>query len=154
MAKVEIFWINRGQLLFEQALQHYQKLLRPHMNLSIETLKPLTQSALPPLQIRRQEGERLMGRWAGGSTVVGLSPEGRLMDSLEFSRWLDLRLADPATLVFTIGGAHGLSDEVKGRCRELISFSPLTFSHELCLTVLLEQLYRACSILRNHPYHK
>ncbi len=84
--------------------------------------------------------------------LVALDPAGRAMDSAAFARWLErLQNSGPRDLVFLVGGAEGLPEEVR-RGTELISLSKLTMPHELARVVLLEQIYRAFTILRNFPY--
>ncbi len=95
------------------------------------------------------EGKRLLEK-AHVNVVFALDPHGKPFSSEEFASLLK----DKQSVAFIIGGAHGLSDEVR-RCANLIvSFSRMTFSHELCRLLLAEQLYRAMTILKNHPYHK
>lgn len=86
------------------------------------------------------------------ASIIALDPAGRLLDSAGFARRLE-RLRDSATkeVVFLVGGADGLPAEVRSEA-ELISLSPLTMPHELARLVLLEQIYRAFTILHHHPY--
>ena len=76
------------------------------------------------------------------------------MNSLTFSSWLQHIMQTEKNLVLTIGSAHGLSADYKKQCKQIISLTPLTLPHKLCLLVLVEQLYRACTIQSGHPYHK
>ncbi|HAJ79150.1 MAG TPA: hypothetical protein DCO75_05205, partial [Fibrobacteres bacterium] len=82
------------------------------------------------------------------------SEEGKLMESLRFATWIESFLTSHRSPVFNIGGAFGLSSNIKKECKEIISLSPLTLPHKLCMLVLIEQIYRAFTILHNHPYHK
>ena len=85
--------------------------------------------------------------------AVALDPKGRTYDSTGFSKFLNRYMTeDPRDLVFVVGGYGGLSEGVTKRADQLLSLSHLTFSHDLSRLVLLEQLYRALSIIRNHPY--
>ena len=86
--------------------------------------------------------------------VVLLSEEGVHRNSREFATWLERSLVLHGNkLTFVLGGAFGFSPELKAESAEIISLSPLTFSHQLARLVLLEQLYRAFTIIHNHPYH-
>ncbi|HVI09789.1 MAG TPA: 23S rRNA (pseudouridine(1915)-N(3))-methyltransferase RlmH [Candidatus Binatia bacterium] len=88
------------------------------------------------------------------STLVLLDSRGRQMSSEEFARFLgDYRDRNPLPLVFAIGGADGFSDKTRGAAQHTISFGKMTLAHELARVVLLEQLYRAFTILKGHPYH-
>jgi len=86
-----------------------------------------------------------------GSHVFALSEEGTCVNSKKFSQRLG---AINRSMTFVIGGATGLHQEVKIAANELLSLSPLTFTHEMTRVLLLEQIYRAISILHNRSYHK
>ena len=81
---------------------------------------------------------------------IALSEKGKSIDSLEFANLLK----DKSEINFFVGGAYGFSDEFLNTCDYVLSFSKLTFSHELARIVLLEQIYRGFCINTNHPYHK
>ena len=81
---------------------------------------------------------------------ISLHPDGRLIDSFEFSKLLN----DKMSIKFFIGGAYGFEDEFLKKSDAVISLSKLTMSHKIAKAVLLEQIYRGFSILSNHPYHK
>ncbi|MBN1166971.1 MAG: 23S rRNA (pseudouridine(1915)-N(3))-methyltransferase RlmH [Methanospirillaceae archaeon] len=103
----------------------------------------------------KREGERISKEIPGGSYVWVLDPAGKRYSSLSFAERLkSLSLDGPHKIVFIIGGPHGISEEVKKEADELLSLSPMTFSHEVARFLLLEQLYRAFRINRNEPYHK
>lgn len=88
--------------------------------------------------------------YLGQGYSVALHPEGKMIDSFEFSKLL----SDKISLKFYIGGAFGFEEAFLNRCDKVISLSPLTMSHKIAKAVLLEQIYRGFSILNNHPYHK
>ena len=99
------------------------------------------------------EGEKIMTSVSRTDFVVALDPAGRSHSSKTFSEFLDRHMnQNPRDVVFVVGGYGGLSDEVKKRADLLWSLSELTFSHDLARAVLLEQLYRALSIIHHHPY--
>jgi 23S rRNA (pseudouridine1915-N3)-methyltransferase len=81
---------------------------------------------------------------------IALHPDGKMMDSFAFSKLLSDRIA----VQFYIGGAYGFEPSFLKRCDRVISLSPLTMSHKVAKVVLFEQIYRALTILANHPYHK
>lgn len=85
----------------------------------------------------------------GGYNII-LHPEGKLIDSFEFSKLLNDRMS----LKFFIGGAYGFEDNFVKKGDVVISLGKLTMSHKIAKVVLLEQIYRGFSILSNHPYHK
>ena len=99
------------------------------------------------------EGEKILSALDKPAFAVALDPRGRTYDSTGFSKFLNRYMTeDPRDLVFVVGGYGGLSEGVRKRADQLLSLSHLTFSHDLSRLVLLEQLYRALSIIRNHPY--
>ena len=105
-------------------------------------------------QIRRREGEAILARLRPEDTVVALCIDGRRLDSVELSAQL-ARFADAGRrVVFVIGGSLGLSPGVVARANMKLSFSPMTFPHQLARIMLLEQIYRACKISAGERYHK
>ena len=99
------------------------------------------------------EGERLLSVIDRSDFVVALDPLGRSYTSDAFAGFLEKHMTENSRdLVFVVGGHAGLSDAVKKRANLLWSLSPLTYSHDLARTVLLEQIYRALTIIRNLPY--
>jgi 23S rRNA (pseudouridine1915-N3)-methyltransferase len=88
--------------------------------------------------------------YINNSYSIVLHPDGKLMDSFEFSKLLN----DKISVRFFIGGAYGFDDAFLKKADKVISLSKLTMSHKIAKSVLLEQIYRGFSILHNHPYHK
>lgn len=87
--------------------------------------------------------------------LVVLDERGQSLGSVEFSKWLeDKKLRAIKSIVFLVGPAEGFSEEVRKKADFVLSLSKMTLQHELALVVLLEQLYRACTILRGESYHK
>jgi len=101
------------------------------------------------------EGANLLARIPDKACVTALCVEGRQMDSAAFSAFIKERMTGGVShFAFIIGGSHGLAEEVKRRAQLRLSFSPMTFPHNLARVMLLEQLYRACAIAEGRPYHK
>ena len=86
----------------------------------------------------------------GSSYTVTLHPDGKIVDSYEFSKLLN----DKMSIKFFIGGAYGFEDDFLKKSDAVISLGKITMSHKIAKAVLLEQIYRGFSILSNHPYHK
>ena len=117
--------------------------------------EPANSSPAIEEQIRRREGEAILARVKPGDYVVALCIDGRQMPSEQLAarvRALEDRGVQRA--LFVIGGSLGLSDAVVRRADERLSFSPMTFPHQLARVMLLEQLYRARKIGANERYHK
>ena len=108
-----------------------------------------------PTQQSRREGERLLAAMPDGAFIVALDAGGRMLDSQDLAdriaSWRDQGRRDVA---FAIGGADGLHQAVRARADLVLSLGPMTWPHLLARVMLVEQLYRAASILSGHPYHR
>lgn len=105
--------------------------------------------------VKDKEGERLLKHISERDYVIALAILGKQMDSVAFSKFIeDLGIQGRSSLVFVIGGSLGLSDNVLKRSDFQISFSKMTFPHQLMRVILSEQIYRAMRIMKNEPYHK
>jgi 23S rRNA (pseudouridine1915-N3)-methyltransferase len=100
------------------------------------------------------EGRRLLASLRRDEFVVALDEQGREFSTLELVAWLRERLQDGRDLAFLIGGPDGLAPAVHARCALRWSLSRLTFPHALVRVLLVEQLYRAHSVISGHPYHR
>lgn len=101
------------------------------------------------------EGRHILNRIKESDVVVVLAIKGKILDSIGFSKMIeDVNTYQQGDLVFVIGGSYGLSDEVYQRANQKISFSKMTFPHQLMRLILVEQIYRGFMIMKNHPYHK
>ena len=105
-------------------------------------------------QIKKKEGDAILAKLREGDVVVCLCIEGKQMDSVQLSRKLTELIDTGRRVVFVIGGSLGLSDEVVRRAQVKLSFSPMTFPHQLARIMLLEQTYRALKIAAGERYHK
>jgi 23S rRNA (pseudouridine1915-N3)-methyltransferase len=104
---------------------------------------------------RRAESARLLAAIPSRGLTVVLDERGQPMDSLKFAKWLErLTIDQPHGVNFVMGGDAGLDDAVKQRAQKLLSLSAMTLPHQLARVLLLEQIYRACTLMRNIPYHK
>ena len=106
-------------------------------------------------QILDKEGKRLLAKIAEDDFVITLEIQGKMPDSVELSQKLEQwGVQGKSSLVFLIGGSLGLSEEVRKRSNYALSFSRLTFPHQMMRVILLEQIYRAYRIMNGEPYHK
>lgn len=106
-------------------------------------------------EVRKAEEERLLPHLPASGQVVALTRKGKGLSSRKLARFLETRaLRSVPEIAFVIGGAHGLGEKVLKRAEVRLSLSPMTLPHEVAHLVLVEQLYRAGTILRNEPYHK
>lgn len=143
----------------EQAIAEYSKRLVRYCKLEIlqvaDEKTPEGASAAVEEQIKEKEGERILSQVRDGSFVIALAIEGKMMSSEELAQKMD-RLAVEGTsqITFIIGGSLGLSRKVLERADFLLSFSKMTFPHQLMRVILLEQIYRSYRIITGQPYHK
>ncbi|MDY4692537.1 MAG: 23S rRNA (pseudouridine(1915)-N(3))-methyltransferase RlmH [Blautia sp.] len=106
-------------------------------------------------QIKDLEGERLMKHIREQDYVIALAIEGEMVDSVELSEKLEkLGVSGVSSIVFVIGGSLGLGTKVLDRADYKLSFSRMTFPHQLMQMILLEQIYRSFRIINHEPYHK
>ncbi len=116
--------------------------------------EPQNSSPAIEMQIKEKEGAAILSKLRPDDTVVALCIDGKQMDSVQLSKKL-MQLQDSGKrVVFIIGGSLGLSDAVVARANVKLSFSPMTFPHQLARIMLLEQVYRACKIAAGERYHK
>lgn len=104
-------------------------------------------------QQKEREGELILKEIQLSDTVVLLDEHGKEFRSVEYADWLQRKLNTVRRLVFVIGGPYGFSDAVYKRSNEMISLSQMTFSHQMVRLIFVEQLYRACTIIKGEPYH-
>ncbi|MCI6268850.1 MAG: 23S rRNA (pseudouridine(1915)-N(3))-methyltransferase RlmH [Clostridiales bacterium] len=116
--------------------------------------EPANSSPAIEEQIKKKEGEAILARIRDGDIVVCLCIDGRQMDSVQLSGKLTELIDTGRRVVFVIGGSLGLSPEVMRRAQLRLSFSPMTFPHQLARIMLLEQTYRALKIAAGERYHK
>lgn len=131
--------------------RHYLDMLRPYARVEVTEL---AEGRGEPARQLREEAERLRPKLRAVTCPVLLTPEGKLRDSGALARWLGERMDRGEGLAFILGSSHGFDPALKGEVREQLSLSPMTFPHELSRVMLLEQLYRAFTILRGKEYHK
>ena len=105
-------------------------------------------------QIKKKEGDAILAKLRDGDVVVCLCIDGKQMDSVQLSRKMTELIDTGRRVVFIIGGSLGLSDDVVRRAQVKLSFSPMTFPHQLARIMLLEQTYRALKIAAGERYHK
>lgn len=144
---------------FTMAIDEYSKRLSRYCKLNIievpDEKTPDQASEAEELQIKKKEGERILSNIKDQAYVIALAIQGKMLDSVELAKKLEsLGTYGDSQIVFVIGGSLGLSDEVLARANMKLSFSPMTFPHQLMRVVLLEQVYRAYRINYGEPYHK
>jgi 23S rRNA (pseudouridine1915-N3)-methyltransferase len=115
---------------------------------------PKNAAALPEQEQKKKEGELILGLLNKDDYLIALDETGRQLSSADLAKFIQARANESTrNLVFLIGGAFGLDETVRQRANYTWSLSILTFPHQLVRLVLAEQVYRACTILRNEKYH-
>ncbi len=104
---------------------------------------------------KAKEGERIAALIDDPGHTVALDSLGKKMNTIAFSKWMRKNIRSGSRqLTFIIGGSDGLSSSIKKKASLILSFSPLTFPHEMFRMIFLEQLYRIFTVIRSEPYHK
>ena len=144
---------------FRDAIAEYQKRLSRYCKLDIvevaDEKTPDGASETVENQIKEKEGNRILSKIREEDYVIALVIDGKMQDSVELSKNIQqLGVRGKSSIVFVIGGSLGLSKEVLKRADEKLSFSKMTFPHQLMRVILLEQVYRSYRIMNGEPYHK
>ena len=145
---------NRPPSWVSEAFDEYARRLPREHPLEVVELAPARDRQQSVAVQRRDEAQRLLARVPGSAWVVALDEKGRRYDSpalaKRFEQWRELG----RDLVLIIGGATGLDESVRERADEVLSLSDLTLPHTLARVVLVEQIYRAWTLMTGHPYHR
>ena len=136
------------------AQAEYARRLTHYTDFNLIEVKDAVGKSLPDAVAMAREGEQLLAAVPRGARVVGLDPGGKPMSSPDLAAWLQTQLEAHGNLAFLIGGPLGFDPAVTAAAHDRLSLSPLTFTHEIARVLLLEQLYRAFTILNGEPYHK
>lgn len=144
---------------WQAAVAEYSKRIGGYARIQILELKeaklPKNASEAEEQQVIQKEGESILAKIGDGDYVIALEVEGKMLDSVELSRHMSKVFAGGrSTIDFIIGGSLGLSSAVKKRANLGLSFSRMTFPHQMARVLLLEQVYRSFKIANNETYHK
>jgi 23S rRNA (pseudouridine1915-N3)-methyltransferase len=132
----------------------YEERARRYWTLRVLEVDPGGGRSDRPEDVKEAEGARILARVPEGSSAVALTRRGKGMTSGGLARRLSGSALEATDVTFIIGGAWGLSPSVLERASLHLSLSPMTLPHEMARAFLMEQLYRAGTILRGEPYHK
>ena len=150
--KIKIVHIGKTAAIHRAAVEHYRERIARLSDLDIVEVRQAKH--LPPEKTIEREGEKILTAINENDTIIALSEEGKKIDSIDFAKLLKEEELLSHNTVFVVGGAYGLSDDVKERANLVLSLSSMTFQHDIALLVLLEQIFRALDILRGGSYHK
>lgn len=144
---------------YSQAIDEYAKRLRRYCNFNLvevpDEKAPESLSGAERVNVVSKEGKRIQEKIPSRATVITLEIDGKQMTSMDFSKTMEgFAIEGQSHLCFIIGGSLGLSQEVRKISNLRLSFSEMTFPHQLFRVMLLEQIYRGFKIIKNEPYHK
>lgn len=153
--KHEIVFLGKTKDSFiQQGIDEYQSRLKHYTNLQITTLKDKN-SSKSTSQLIENQGKQLLNSVVPGAIVVALDSRGQQFTSEKFSEkivnWEDSGIKQ---VVYLIGGPDGISDEILKVAQLVLSFSKMTFTHDMVRMILVEQVYRAYTIKNGEKYHK
>lgn len=140
------------ETFFKEAIFEYSKRLSKYITLQIIEVDDINHDNINII-LDKEKG-LLMKHIAPKDYVITLEIEGKQLSSLEFSKKIEELQIYNSNIVFIIGGSYGLHQQIKDRADYKLSFSKLTFPHQLFRIILLEQIYRAYKIINNESYHK
>ena len=136
------------------AIDDYETRAARYWPLEIAEVREASGRGSNPTDVRAREGERLLERIPSTARLVACDERGERLTSLQFAALLGEARDHAQDMAFVIGGAFGLSDQVRTRALRSIQLAPWTLPHEIARLVLAEQLYRAGTLIRGEPYHK
>jgi 23S rRNA (pseudouridine1915-N3)-methyltransferase len=140
-------WAEEAARLYTQKISHFNAF-------EIQTLKPKKSARDESAQKKKSESDLILSSVTNDDYVVLFDERGKALNSMDFSKKIaEVQASSKKRAVFIIGGAYGVSEEVRARAQFVVSLSPLVMNHILAQTVALEQIYRAFTILKNLPYH-
>jgi len=139
----------------QQLVSEYEKRLRHYIKFELEIISDIKNSKnLSEAQQKQKEGELILKKISATDALILLDENGKQYTSIDFSEYLQKKMnSGIKQLVFVIGGPYGFSESVFQKAQGKISFSKMTFSHQMIRLFAVEQVYRAFTILRHEPYH-
>lgn len=153
--KLRLVCVGKPAPFLRESIEEYTGRIGRYLPLESIELKEEKGGRKPdPRYIRSREGERILEKIQPQAFVIVLDERGKAFDSEGVAGILDGHMQEgTADLTLVVGGAYGLSDEVRARGDILLSLSRMTLTHQMARLLLLEQIYRGLTILRNEPYH-
>ena len=140
-------WISRG-------IEHYKKQLPKHYNFTITTLESQSRKSISADKAKNLEEKLILDAASESTLLIAFDELGKQQTSKEISRSIEKWQLDGENVALIIGGADGLSTQLKKKCNQLWSLSNLTLTHSMARLLIVEQVYRGHSLLTNHPYHR
>ena len=141
--------------LWSEALKDYEKRINYYIKFSITYISDIKVSKkMSPKKIKDEEAKMFFQKLRSSDEVILLDEKGKNFNSINFAKELEKNISNrKKKLFFLIGGAYGFSDKIYNKFSSQLSLSKMTFSHQMVRLFFCEQLYRAFTIINNHPYH-
>lgn len=158
--KISIIAVGKlKEKYLKKGIEEFRKRLSSYVKLEIievaDEKAPENLSEAEMEEVKRKEGARILGHIDPDAYVITLEINGKMLSSPDLARKMDeLATYGKSKIIFIIGGSLGISEDVQKRSNFALSFSKMTFPHQLMRLILLEQIYRAIKINRGEPYHK
>ena len=140
-------WISHG-------IEHYKKQLPKNYNFTITALESQNRKSISAENTKNLEEKLILNAASGSTLLIAFDELGKQQSSKELSKSIEKWQLEGESVAMIIGGADGLSSELKQKCNLIWSLSNLTLTHSMARLLLVEQLYRGHSLLTNHPYHR
>ena len=151
-----LLWVGKtNDKRLVSIIEDFSSRINRYQRFEIQMIPELKNKAKMSEKIQRQkEGRLILKKFDPGDWVVLLDKKGKSLDSVSFAKYINTKRSSSfKRLVLVIGGPYGFSEEVYSKGNEKIALSSMTFSHQMVRLFILEQLYRANTILNNEPYH-
>ncbi len=146
--KTDKGFISEGIKLFAGRIERYM----PFRIIVVPGVKKTIK--MPSSIVKEKEGEKILAQICENDFVILLDEKGKEFSSVQFAKFIEEKLIEgKRNMVFIIGGAYGFNEKVMKRAQLKLSFSKMTFSHQISRIIFLEQLYRAFTIIKGEPYH-
>ena len=136
---------------FKEAIIEYQKRISKYHKIEIIELPDYNYDIVKTI---KEESNNIMKVLNKNDYNILMDIEGSMLDSISFANKMNNLLINHGNITFIIGGSNGVSDDIRKICNYRLSFSPMTFPHQLFRVILLEQIYRSFKIINNEEYHK
>ena len=135
-------------------ISDYHKRINRFVNFEIIEINNIIIKKANSLEIQKKEGIKILEKVDKKDQMFILDEKGKSYNSIDFSKFIENRMVNSSkNIIFIIGGAYGFSEKIYSRSNSIISLSKMTFSHQIIRLFMVEQLYRALTIINNHPYH-
>lgn len=153
--KMTLLLVGRtADRLYAEGIEDYAKRINHYISFNIKVIPEIKNSkSLSEKQQKEKEGELILKSIEDKSFVTLLDEHGKEMRSTELAAWIENKQLTARHMTFVIGGPYGFSEDVYRRADAKLSLSRMTFSHQMVRLIFAEQIYRACTIIKNEPYH-